>query len=140
MIHYKHRYKFRLPSGAVWLTLISWAGLGALVAFTDPEIFAGYIYLPIWPMVWLSLLSLTWLVTKSGKRGLIYGTAGTAYLGLKYLRIGYWIYGGLLLGLAVTADWYLLVQKTQNTRISRYSQKIGKLEDRKIRLSDFLNL
>ena len=102
----KYRYEIRRWGVQLWLVLISWAGLAGLVILTDPEIFADYYYLPVWPLVWLSLWSFIWLVTKSGKRGVIYGTAGTLYLGLKYLGIGYWVYGVLLLGLAGVTDWY----------------------------------
>src|SRR3989338_7192004 len=94
----------------VFLTVVSWAGLAGLVILTDPEIFANYRYLPIWPMMFLSLAATLRLILGSWRRGLIFALAGTVYMVFRFLGIGYWIYGILLLGLAGVIDWYFSIK------------------------------
>lgn len=89
-----------------WLAVTAWAGLAGLVILTDPEIFAGYRHLPVWPAMLLALAASLRLILGSWRRGIIFGLAGTIYMGFRYLGIGGWIYGVLLGGLAVALEWY----------------------------------
>ena len=106
----KFRRKIRLPISTVFLTVMSWAGLVAVVILTDPAIFAGYQYLPIWPVMFLSLAATMRLILGSWWRGLTFALAGMVYMVFRYLGIGYWIYGILLLGLAGVIDWYFSIK------------------------------
>ena len=110
MIHLKRRFKIGFPAATIWLAVVSWAGLAGLVILTDPEIFANYRYLPIWPMMFLSLAATLRLILGSWRRGLIFALAGTVYMVFRFLGIGYWIYGILLLGLAGVIDWYFSIK------------------------------
>jgi len=112
----KFRRKIRFPTTLVFLTVASWAALAGLVVLVDPVIFAGYQYLPIWPAMFLALAATMRLILGSWRRGLIFALAGTAYMVFRYLGIGYWIYGVLLLGLAGVADWYLRLRNTRKTQ------------------------
>lgn len=111
MIHLKRRFKFRF-SGAAGLAGASWAVLAGLVTLVDPEIFADYYYLPVWPAMFLALASSLRLILGSWRRGLIFGLASTFYMLFRYLGIGEWIYGVLLFGLAATVDLYF--RRTEN--------------------------
>ncbi len=106
----KFRRKIRFPASAVFLTAVSWAALAALVILVDPEIFAGYHYLPFWPVIFLALAATMRLILGSWRRGLIFALAGTVYMVFRFLGIGYWIYGILLLGLAGVIDWYFSIK------------------------------
>jgi len=86
----------------VFLTVVSWAGLAGLVILTDPEIFANYRYLPIWPMMFLSLAATLRLILGSWRRGLIFALAGTAYMVFRYLGIGHILYLILLVGISIS--------------------------------------
>ena len=110
MIHLKRRFKIGFPAATIWLAVVSWAGLVGLVILTDPEIFANYRYLPIWPMMFLSLAATLRLILGSWRRGLIFALGGTVYMVFRFLGIGYWIYGILLLGLAGVIDWYFSIK------------------------------
>ncbi len=105
----KFRRKIRFPASAVFLTAVSWAGLAVMVVLVDPEIFAGYHYLPIWPVMFLALAATIRLVLGSWRRGLIFALAVTIYMVFRYLEIGYWMYGVLLLGLARVVEWYFSI-------------------------------
>lgn len=102
----RRRFRTRFFGSAFWLTVISWVILAAIVILTDPEIFADYYYLPIWPAMLLALAASLRLILGSWRRGVIFGLAGTIYMGFRYLGIGGWIYGVLLGGLAVALEWY----------------------------------
>ena len=86
----------------VFLTVVSWAGLAGLVILTDPEIFANYRYLPVWPMMFLSLAVTLRLILGSWRRGLIFALAGTAYMVFRYLGIGHILYLILLAGISMS--------------------------------------
>lgn len=105
MIHLKRRFKFRF-SGAAALAGVSWAVLAGLVILVDPEVFADYYYLPIWPATFLALAATLRLILGNWRRGLIFGLAGTVYMIFRYLGIGGWVYGLLLVGLAMALEMY----------------------------------
>src|SRR3990167_8643396 len=105
----KFRRKIRFPTSIAFLTVISWMGLAGLVVLVDPTIFADYLYLPVWPVMFFTLAATVRLILGSWRRGLIFALSGTAYMVFRYLGIGYWIYGGLLLGLAGVIDWYFSI-------------------------------
>lgn len=107
MIHLKRRFKIGFPTATIWLAVTAWAGLAGLVTLVDPEVFADYYYLPIWPAIFFALAVMLRLILGSWRRGLIFALAGTAYMVFRYLGIGHWMYAALLLGLAATVDWYL---------------------------------
>lgn len=112
MNYLKRRFITRFPIVIICLTVVSWAVLAGLVILTDPEIFANYQYFPVWPVMFLALATTLRLILGSWRRGLIFGLAGTIYMGFRYLGIGGWIYWVLLLGLAVTIEVYF--QRTEN--------------------------
>lgn len=105
----KFRRRIRFPASAVFLTVASWAGLAGLMVLTDPAIFADYLYLPVWPVMFLALAATLRLVLGSWRRGLIFALAVTIYMVFRYLEIGYWMYGVLLLGLAGVVEWYFSI-------------------------------
>lgn len=108
MLRPKYRHnKIRSLGAPVWWTAVSWAVLGGMVILTDPEVFADYYYLPIWPAMFLVLATTLRLILGNWRRGLIFGLAGTIYLVFRYLGIGEWIYGLLLVGLGIALEWYL---------------------------------
>ena len=102
MIHLKRRFKIGFPAATIWLAVVSWAGLVGLVILTDPEIFANYRYLPIWPMMFLSLAATLRLILGSWRRGLIFALAGMAYMVFRYLGIGHILYLILLVGISMS--------------------------------------
>ncbi len=60
--------------------------------------------------MFLTLAASVRLILGNWRRGLIFALAGTVYMVFRYLGIGYWIYGILLLGLAGVIDWYFSIK------------------------------
>lgn len=106
----RRRFRTNFFGPVFWLTIVSWAGLAGLVILTDPEIFADYYYLPVWPAILLALAASLRLILGSWRSGLTFALAGTIYMVFRYLGIGHWMYGVLLLGLAGVIEWYFSIK------------------------------
>lgn len=100
------RRSFRLKLPAVMIAAGSFFLLGVLIVLVDPVILKPFYLAPFWPLVWIAFTWTVWLVTGSGRRGILYSSALVIFLILRYLRLGHPLNGVLLGGIVVAVDWY----------------------------------
>jgi hypothetical protein len=106
----KYRSHSRLP--AFFIAGSSWILLGLIVFLVDPSALKPFHLAPVWPLTWIAFTWTIWLITKNARKGVLYTSAVVIFLVLRYLKLGHLLNGMLLVGVAVTVDWYLSGKKS----------------------------
>lgn len=90
----------------LFIALVSWALLGLLVYFVNPDVLKPIWYAPFWILLWISSTWSISLILGKVARGAFYGTAVVIFFALRFFGIGNMLNVLLLLGIAFIGDLY----------------------------------